>query len=87
MPIPAKYSGDERKEVETELKTLDAQMVKPLEVKSQEILKVCVDKAAEFHVSNEYSIKCRERIKKIGRRGGADRSLAEADLLEHALAQ
>ena len=66
MQIPAKYTGDARKETEADLKALDTKLVKPLETKAQEILKVCVDKAAEFHVSNEYSDKCRERIKKSG---------------------
>ena len=64
MQIPAKYTGDARTEAESDLKQLDNKLVKPLETKAQDILKVCVAKAAQFHVSNEYSNKCRDRVKK-----------------------
>src|SRR5262249_25504007 len=64
VKIPGKYTGDSRVEVEKQIKEIDASLVQPLENKSQEILKLCVDKAAQFHVVGEYVAKCRERIKK-----------------------
>jgi cellulose synthase operon protein C len=63
IEIPARYKGDERKEIESQLKSIETQLVKPVEAKVQVILKSCTDKAAQFFVANEYAAKCRERMK------------------------
>jgi TolA-binding protein len=62
VTIPAKYKGADRDEADKALKQIDAQLVKPVESKSQEILKACVDRAAQFYVTNEYAAKCREKL-------------------------
>jgi cellulose synthase operon protein C len=64
VKVPAKYKGEERDEAEKALKQIDAQLVKPVETKSQEILKACVDRAAQFFVTNEYAAKCRQKLQK-----------------------
>jgi hypothetical protein len=65
VTIPAKYKGADRDEADKALKQIDAQLVKPVESKSQEILKACVDRAAQFYVTNEYAAKCREKLGNI----------------------
>lgn len=63
IEIPKRYKGDERKDIESQLKSIEAQLVKPVETKVTEILKSCTDKAAQFFVANEYASKCQERLK------------------------
>jgi TolA-binding protein len=67
VQIPAKYKGDERKEVEGQLKMIEEKLVKPVEAKVQDILKACTDRASQFFVNNEYAAKCREERKKDGK--------------------
>lgn len=64
VKIPASYKDDVRAQAEQALKGIDEKLVKPLELKAQEIAKTCVERAAQFHVVNEYAAKCRERMKK-----------------------
>lgn len=58
VPLPKRYKGGES---EKELKEIDETVVKPLENRVQEILRVCANKAAQFHVVGSYAAKCRER--------------------------
>lgn len=58
VPLPKRYQGGES---EKEWKQIDETVVGPLENKVQEILRVCANKAAEFHVVSSYAAKCRER--------------------------
>jgi TolA-binding protein len=64
VEIPKRYKGEEREVVAKALKDIDAKMVQPLELKTQEILKACASRAAEFKVVNEYAGNCRSRIKR-----------------------
>lgn len=66
VTIPANIKGADREEAEKALKGIDAKMVAPLETRSQDILKACVARAAEFHVANEFSAKCRSKLKQSG---------------------
>ena len=66
VQIPKKYDPDQRAEVEKDLKTIEGQLVLPIETKSAEILKTCVQKAAEFHVISNYVGKCHEKLARPG---------------------
>lgn len=61
--IPNSFKGDIRVEAEKSIKAIDDSQVKPLEAKAQEIYKACADRAAQFKVASEYTVKCRSRIK------------------------
>ena len=63
VQIPAKMKGDERKEAELGLKKIEADIVVPLDKQAEEMFKLCVAKATEFHVSNEFAGRCRARAK------------------------
>jgi hypothetical protein len=63
IQVPAKYKGEERAEIDKQLKQLDEKLVKPIEGKVQEILTACTTRAAQFFVANEYAAKCREKLK------------------------
>ncbi|MBI1861114.1 MAG: tetratricopeptide repeat protein [Deltaproteobacteria bacterium] len=58
VKVPGKYKDQERVEAEKALSDIDAQLVKPLESKSGDIIKACADRAAQFHVISEYATKC-----------------------------
>lgn len=62
VQVPAKYKDAQRKEMVDNLRVIDGQMIRPLEIKAKEFLKACVDKAVEFYVSDEYSEKCHSRF-------------------------
>jgi len=64
LKIPARYKPEERQEAEAALKQIDAKQIAPLEQKAQEILVVCAERAAQFHVVSDYAKKCRDKIKK-----------------------
>ena len=64
LKIPGRYKPEERQEAESALKQIDAKQIAPLEQKAQEILAVCAERAAQFHVVSEYAKKCRDRAKK-----------------------
>lgn len=66
VKVPAKMKGPEKEEAEAALKQIDAQIVKPVENRGQEIIKACVDRAAQFYVVSEYAAKCREKLQKTG---------------------
>ena len=66
VQIPASYKGENRDEAEKGLKAIDAKMVAPLENRSQEILKACLERASQFHVASEYASKCRQKLKQPG---------------------
>jgi len=66
VQIPANMKGETRDEATTALKAIDGKMVAPLETRSQEILKACVARASEFHVANEFSAKCQQKLKQPG---------------------
>lgn len=68
VKIPAKYKGEERVEVEKQLKVLEEKIVKPLQTKVVDFLKSCVNKSSEFFVANEYSAKCREKLVRISQK-------------------
>lgn len=63
VQVPKKYKPEEAVEADKSLKQIDAQMIQPLEKTSQDILKSCVARAAEFRVMNEYASKCGERVR------------------------
>ncbi len=63
VQIPAKMTGDERKETELGLKKIEADIVVSLDKQAEEMFKLCVAKAGEFQVANEYAAKCRRRAK------------------------
>lgn len=64
LKIPGRYKPEERQEAETALKQIDAKQIVPLEQKAQEILSVCAERAAQFHVVSDYAKKCRDKAKK-----------------------
>ena len=64
LKIPARYKPEEKQEAEAALKQIDAKQIAPLEQKAQEILSVCAERAAQFHVVSEYAKKCRDRAKR-----------------------
>lgn len=64
VKIPGSLKSPEKEEAEKALKAIDAKMVAPLEAKSQDILKACVARAAQFKVASEYASKCRAKLKK-----------------------
>lgn len=64
LKLPNSYKEGEREDAEKALKAIDAKMVQPLEAKSQEIIKACVTRAAQFKVVSDYAAKCRSKLKK-----------------------
>ncbi len=63
VKVPNNFKEEEKKEAEEALKGIDAKLIAPLQAKAQDIFKVCVDKAAEFQVVNEFVGKCQSRMK------------------------
>jgi len=64
LKIPARYKPEEKQEAEQALKQIDTKQIAPLDQKAKEILSVCVERAAQFHVVSDYARKCREKTKK-----------------------
>jgi TolA-binding protein len=65
LKIPGRYKTEEKQEAEAALKQIDLKQIAPLDQKAQEILNVCAERAAQFHVVNDYAKKCREKAKKL----------------------
>lgn len=63
LQIPRQFKGNERKEVEASLKSIDEKLIKPLEQRALEVAQVCVERAAQFYVANQFASRCRERVK------------------------
>ncbi len=63
LEIPKKMVGDERKETEMGLKKIEADVVVALDKQAEEMFKLCVAKATEFHVATEFAGRCRARVK------------------------
>lgn len=59
IDIPNSYKGEQRKDLETQLKTLEAEFVVPFESRAKELAQLCKTKAVEFHVASNYVQKCR----------------------------
>lgn len=64
LQIPKKYKDEERAEVESSLKAIDAKLVAPLDAKSQEVLKLCLTRSAEFNVVSDYVGMCSNKVAK-----------------------
>ena len=45
-------------ELEKQIKEIDDEVIRPLELKVANLLKLCSDKASEFHVISDYVAKC-----------------------------
>jgi tetratricopeptide (TPR) repeat protein len=62
VTVPKKYQGKEKEELETQLKTLDTQIIKPFDEKVNDTLKTCVARASEFLIVTEDSKSCKKRL-------------------------
>ncbi|MBI4404779.1 MAG: tetratricopeptide repeat protein, partial [Deltaproteobacteria bacterium] len=62
LQLPKNVKEEEKVDLQKGLTKIDTEIVKPLETKSSEILKACVEKAAQFHVVNDYVAKCHEKF-------------------------
>jgi tetratricopeptide (TPR) repeat protein len=63
LEIPKKMVGDERKETELGMKKIEADVVVALDKQADEMFKLCVAKATEFHVTTDFAGRCRTRAK------------------------
>ncbi len=64
LQIPKKYKDAERAEVEGSLKAIDAKLVAPLDGKSQEVLKLCLARTADFNVVSDFANLCSAKVVK-----------------------
>lgn len=70
VKVPTKYKDQDRLEAEKAIADIDTQLVKPLETKSSEVVKICAERAAAFHVVNGYAAKCNEKERDAASPGG-----------------
>ncbi len=62
VKVPDRYKDAEKAEAAKAIADIDSQLVKPIESKTEEALKVCVSRASQFHVAGEYAEKCRSLV-------------------------